>query len=186
MAALVRYDPVFDMLRPTSLWEREFDEFFSPLMLRPAALLDDWFVRPSVFAGMGNLPLDIYETDDALIVEATVPGVDADQIEIEERNGMLTIRARMAEEKEEERSGWYLRERRMGMLQRTIPLPVAVKGEKANAELKNGILRITLPKEHKDENLINRIKVSVPKIKLPKLSVGKGGRKETGVKVKAA
>ncbi len=174
MTRLIRYDPVYDVLRPT---DTVFEDLFAPVRALSAS-----YTLPELTTAvesLGNLPLDIYETDKELIVEAPLPGVTEDEIEIEEHQGILTIRAEHKEEKKEEGETWFLQERVARFFERSIPLPVEVKADKAEATLENGILRIVFPKVETEKSITNRIKVSVPKLKLPKL-----GKKESKVKVR--
>jgi hypothetical protein len=89
------------------------------------------------------------------------------------------IRAEHQEAHEEQSESWLVHERSMQVYERTVPLPVEVKAEKAEATLENGVLHITLPKVESGKSLTNRIKISVPKLKLPRI-----GKKESKVKVK--
>ena len=174
MARLIRYDPVFDVLRPA---DTPFDDLFAPVRA-----LGTPYALPELTASvesLGNLPLDVYETDKELIVEASLPGVTEDEIEIEEHQGILTIRAEHKEEQKREGENWVVQERVARFFERAIPLPVEVKADKAEATLENGILRIVFPKVQAEKGITNRIKVSVPKLKLPKL-----GKKEGKVKVR--
>ena len=176
MTRLMVYDPVHDVLRPSE--EALLQNFFAPI--ESASLTTDMTtLSPNAISSFGNLPLDMYETDDALVVEATLPGFRDDEIEIEEHNGILSIRARHQEERKEEGGSWLVHERSLQVFQRTTPLPVEVKVDEAEATLENGVLRITFPKISSEKSITNRIKVSVPKLKLPKL-----GKKEGKVKVK--
>lgn len=175
MTNLLRYDPVYDALRPVnSLLADVLSPFESLSWLNPLAP-----VMTDAFANMGNLPLDMYETDKALIVEATLPGFSENEIEISEQNNILTIRAEHKEEKEESSERWVMRERSAQTFERTLSLPVEVKPGEAEALLENGILRITLPKVHTGKSIKNRIKVTAPKLTLPKF-----GKKEGKVKAK--
>ena len=174
MTRMIRYDPVYDVLRPTDIL---LDDPFAPVraLSAPYALSE----LPPVIESLGNLPLDVYETDKELIIEASLPGVTEDEVEIEEHRGILTIRAEHKEEKREEGESWFMQERVARYFERSIPLPVEVKADKAEATLENGILRIVFPKVEAEKGVTNRIKVSVPKLKLPKL-----GKKEGRVKVR--
>ncbi|RME84917.1 MAG: Hsp20/alpha crystallin family protein [Caldilineae bacterium] len=180
MTKLVRYDPVYDLTRPFELFEELWHDLRTPFW--PGRWFGEWMPEFDWAVG-DNLAVDVFERNDAIVVQATLPGVSHDDIEIIERDGLLTIRAEAREEKEYEDRGWLRRERRYGAWQRTLRLPVDVKADKAKATLENGVLTIELPKARAGEKLVNRIKVSLPqpKIKLPKL-----GRKEKKVKVKEA
>jgi HSP20 family molecular chaperone IbpA len=174
MTRMIRYDPVYDVLRPM---DSVFDDIHAPVRALGTPLAYAETVTP--VETVGNLPLDVYETDDELVVKASLPGFREDEIEIEEHQGILTIRAERKEERKEEGENWLVQERRVHVLERSIPLPVEVKAEKAKAVLQNGILQIVFPKVAEGKGITNRIKVSVPKLKLPKL-----GKKEGKVKVK--
>ena len=174
MTRMIRYDPVYDALRPV---DTLFDDLFAPL--RALSTTYAFPEHASSVESLGNLPLDIYETDKALIVEAALPGIKEDEIEIEEHQGILTIRAEHKEAHKEEGETWLVQERSVRMFERSFPLPVEVKADKAEATLENGILRIVFPKVEAEKRIAHRIKVGVPKLKLPKL-----GKKEGRVKVK--
>ncbi len=174
MTSLTVYDPVYDVLRPTNI----LDDFFAPIesSLLTTELLP---TSTSALSSFGNLPLDMYETDEALVVEAALPGFDRDEIQIEEHNGILSIRAEHKEEREQKGGSWLVHERSVQLFERTVPLPIEVKVDKAEATLENGVLHITFPKTESEKKLINRIKVSAPKLKFPKI-----GKKEGKIKVK--
>ncbi len=90
-------------------------------------------------------PLDLYDQEDKLVAEVELPGVDEDTIEVSIIGGTLSIKAeRKAPEIREE--DYYCCERPAGSFRRDIQLPVEVDVGKVEADYKNGILRITLPK----------------------------------------
>ncbi|RMH13654.1 MAG: Hsp20/alpha crystallin family protein [Planctomycetota bacterium] len=132
---LARRDP-FDMFAP-------MESMFSRLFNEPLGL-----TTPLVEEG--SLALDISETNDALIVRASLPGFSKDDVNVEVNNGVLTISGTHKEEHEEKTEKYYRRERRTGSVSRRIALPVSVAEDKAKAELVNGVLTLTLPKAHKD------------------------------------
>jgi HSP20 family protein len=174
MTRMMRYDPIYDVLRPVDVAQTDL---FMPV--EEAMLTTRLPLMPEAMSSFGNLPLDMYETDDALIIEATLPGFDKDEIQIEEHNGILSIRAEHQEEHKQEGDAWLVHERSMQVFERTVPLPIQVNVDKAEAILENGVLRLTFPKVEAEKSLTNRIKISVPKLKLPKI-----GKKEGKVKVK--
>ncbi len=170
MSNLVRWqDPFYAM-------ERVMDDLMRPVMR--TSLWDMPSLWETPFAG-DNLAIDLYETDEALHVEAAMPGVRPEDIEIEEHDGLLTIRAHREGEDTYARGRWQVRERYAGAWQRTVRLPVAVKGNKAEAVLEDGVLHVTLPKVNPEKRKVNRIRVKLPKVSLPKL-----GRREKKIKVK--
>ena len=121
------------------------------LSLRDAVnqLFEESFVRPvgrsASGAGANYLPLDIYETDEAFVVKAFVPGVAPDQIDITTQQNTVTIRAEQPVE-QQEGVRYYLRERAGGTWLRSFELPVAIDAGRIEAQLHNGVLSLTLPK----------------------------------------
>lgn len=97
----------------------------------------------------GNLALDVSEDDKAVIVRASLPGFRRDDIEVEVHEGVLTIKAQRSEEQETQNERFYRKERRMSSASRRIALPAGVKGEQTQAELKDGVLVLRLPKEER-------------------------------------
>ncbi len=91
-------------------------------------------------------PVDMYETKDAVVVEAPVAGIDPKNIEISIDNGILTIKGQSQRKTEVEEKDFYRKEIRQGTVFRQIALPASVKSEGAEADYDNGILKIVLPK----------------------------------------
>jgi len=121
------------------------------LTLRDAVnqLFEDSWVRPfsgwSGSQGSYHLPLDIFETDDAFVVKAFVPGVTAEHLDITVQQNTLQIRAEQPVE-QQEGVQYYLRERTGGTWYRAFQLPAMVDGNHVDAKLENGVLILTLPK----------------------------------------
>jgi len=139
-------------------------------------MMRESFARPRMGAVMGlAIPIDIYETSNDYIVYATMPGVDPQDVHIQVQANTVRITGDMKEEPEpgsqmmqqqsqqqtqqqmqqqtqpqgqqQTRQGhWLLRERRTGHFVRTITLPTNVEAGEAQAEFKNGMLIIRLPK----------------------------------------
>ncbi|MFM2105715.1 MAG: hypothetical protein RL338_747 [Chloroflexota bacterium] len=114
-------------------------------------LFEDSYVRPtrSILAGLGGvLPLDIRHDRDSVLVEAALPGVKPDDVELTIEQGTLTIRARTAEERREagEEGEYLVQEIRRGEMSRTVTLPEGLEAEKAEATFEDGLLRIRIPR----------------------------------------
>lgn len=92
------------------------------------------------------MPVDVEETDGEIVVTASMPGYARDEIDINVRNGTLYIEGATEDEREEKEATWHRRERRVGTVKRSILLPAAVDDERAEATLRDGVLRVTLPK----------------------------------------
>ena len=113
-------------------------------------LFDDTVFRPSTAyaanGDLGRLPLDIRLMPDALLVEAALPGVKPDDVDITVENSTLTIRAEDRVERSEDESGWLVREISRGSLMRTVTLPTGLEADKAEATFEHGVLRLRIPR----------------------------------------
>jgi len=90
--------------------------------------------------------LDIVDRDKELIVRAELPGVEKDDVEVTISGDRLMIEAEREFEEEDEKEDFYRHEMGYGKLMRTVVLPVEVDTENIHAELKEGILKVMLPK----------------------------------------
>lgn len=108
-------------------------------------LFEDSIVTP-VKGSVAMPKIDIKEMKDSVVVKAELPGISEDDVEIEIMDNVMTISGNKAEEKEEDKEGYYYRESHSGSFARSFSLPSEVKAEKAEAEMKNGVLTITVPK----------------------------------------
>ena len=98
--------------------------------------------------GRGWAPaLDVAETDEAVIVKAEVPGIDAKDLEVTLTGGVLTIKGEKREEKEEQTERQHRVERTYGAFSRSIDVPEEVDPDQIKAKCKDGILTVTLPKK---------------------------------------
>ncbi|MFN3483888.1 MAG: Hsp20/alpha crystallin family protein [Planctomycetota bacterium] len=91
-------------------------------------------------------PLDVRETEDALIVEAELPGLKEKDIEVKVEDGVLFIGAERKQEKDEKTKDYHRIERYYGRMERRLALPDFVDAEKAQAAYKDGVLQVTLPR----------------------------------------
>jgi len=112
-------------------------------------LLDDDF-RPSRWLAGGldgpALPLDVTTTTDSLTIEAALPGIKPEDVDITVENGTVTIAGKTAEERKAEEGSYVLQEIRRGSFSRSVALPTGLEPDKANATFENGILRLEIPK----------------------------------------
>ena len=91
-------------------------------------------------------PVDVYETDDEVVVTASLPGIKPEDIDISVTGQLLTITGEAKEEVDEKAQGYYRRERRAGTFHRHLTLPTEVESASADAAFDHGVLRLTLPK----------------------------------------
>ena len=99
---------------------------------------------PSIPAGVYDV--DVWDDASHVYVEAELPGISKDDIDIRIEGGVLTIQGEKKTEEEKKEKGMRLQERRYGSFSRSFTLPSTVDTEKVNATLKEGVLRIVLNK----------------------------------------
>lgn len=123
-----------------------------PLSLRQAMdrLFEDSWVSNRAW---GNLPaawiepsLDVYETKDTVVVQATVPGLKPEEVEITVQGDYLAISGQSQSEQQTQEKNYLRRETRSGAFSRTIELPAGLQNDKAEAAFENGVLTVTFPK----------------------------------------
>ncbi|HIZ55100.1 MAG TPA: Hsp20/alpha crystallin family protein [Firmicutes bacterium] len=121
---------------------------------------DHWFGNFSGFGGFGSFRTDVRETADAYVIEAEMPGLAKDNVEINLDDGVLTITAHMDENKEEKgENGRYIRrERRTGSYCRSFSMD-NVQTDQLKADMKNGVLTITCPKATPGTSQSRRIEI---------------------------
>lgn len=135
MMHLVRWEPFRDPVTLREAMDRLFEESF----VRPRA---GWLAQ----VGAGALAVDMYETDDAVVVKSTVPGIKPEDLDISITGDTLTIKGETKAEKEVKGENYIRRERRYGSFSRSLTIPVLIVSDKAEAEFENGVLTLTLPK----------------------------------------
>jgi len=113
-------------------------------------LFEDSFFRPSTssFGGDGSaaVPLDITNAPDALIVEAALPGMRPEDVDITIESGTLTIRAETRTERQETDGEMLVNEIRRGSASRSVALPSGLEPDKAAATFEHGILHLSIPR----------------------------------------
>jgi len=97
----------------------------------------------------GQLTLDVYQTLDNIVIKSTIAGVKAEDIDISINNDMITIKGTRKNEDKVKPEDYYYQECYWGPFSRSVILPIDIETDKIGAELKNGILTITLPKASK-------------------------------------
>jgi HSP20 family protein len=104
-------------------------------------------------------PVDVSETDEAVLVRAEIPGVDPDKVEITIEGDVLTIRGEKPEQREAQEHDYYRVERHYGSFVRNIQLPAAVVKDKAEAVARHGVLTIRLPR--RDDQKPKRVPINL-------------------------
>ncbi|MGH8524999.1 MAG: Hsp20/alpha crystallin family protein, partial [Gammaproteobacteria bacterium] len=135
-------------LAPFEDVDRWFDDAFRDFFSR--RWLSPWFERGASELRApfeGRMPkVDIVDRENDICLRAELPGVSKDDLEVSMTDNNVTIRASTKHEEHEEKGGYHRREMSRGEFQRTVSLPVEVKGEEAKASFKDGILELVFPK----------------------------------------
>ena len=134
--ALVRWNPNRDMMSVRDEMSRVLNEAFGRGTNDESA----WF------SGAWTPPVDIFETDEALVMKAELPGFSKDDISIEMKENTLVIKGERKHEDEVKEGNYHRMERSYGAFQRAFMLPMTVDQEKVKAAYKDGVLELRLPK----------------------------------------
>jgi HSP20 family protein len=134
MTIVRRPSPFGEMMTLRQAMDRLFDDDY-----RPFRWLSGGFDGP-------GLPLDVTTSDDALTIEAALPGIKPEDVDITLENGTVTISGKTTAERTADEGSYVLQEIRRGNFSRTVTLPTGLEADKARATFENGILRLEIPK----------------------------------------
>lgn len=110
------------------------------------------------FSGHMVPSMNIYQTEKEIVVEADVPGMKEDDIDIEVSEGVLTIKGERKEENEDKNKEYFHREVSYGSFQRAVTLPTDIQADKAEATVKHGQLKVVLPKIAPEQVKVHKVK----------------------------
>lgn len=148
--AIVRW---LDPFRDLSTIQERMNQIFEDALSRSKGK------EEGIRAGMWTPAVDIYENNDSVIVKAELPGVTKDQISVEVKDGILSLRGERKFEKEVKEENYHRVERSYGSFQRSFSLPVSVDQDKVTAKFQDGVLEVKLPK--KEQARPKQIQVNV-------------------------
>jgi len=112
------------------------------------------------FRGTGFGPsVDLKETDQEIILQADLPGVNREDLEVTVDHHQVILRGETKRDETKEERGYHLTERRYGSFYRVIQLPVEVKAEQARAKYHNGVLEVRIPKAESAKNRGFKLKI---------------------------
>ncbi len=147
---IIRWDPFRDLTTLRERMNRLFEEAYSSRGEEKDLVASTW--NPSV---------DIYETENELVMKAELPGIDENDIELKIEDSTLTLKGDRKFEKETKEENYHRIERAYGSFYRSFTLPRNIDQDKIKAESENGILKVTLPK--KAELKPKNVKILKPK-----------------------
>lgn len=146
--AIVRWEPFRDLFTSQDRFNRLFNQTFSQAFGDDEGKLGSW--APAV---------DIYETDQNLVLNAELPGVDPKDVEVRVENNTLYLKGQRKFENEVNEENYHRIERSYGSFTRTFALPGTIDAERVAAEFKGGLLTLTMPK--REEAKPKTIKIQV-------------------------
>jgi HSP20 family protein len=146
---LIRWDP----LREMSAMHHRMNRLLADLRVHPA------WGEEEITRGAWVPPVDIYETADSIVLQAELPGISKEDINLEVKDNTLTLKGEKKFGKEAKEENYFRVERAYGSFQRAFSLPSVVVHDKVKAEFKDGVLVIQLPKA--EEAKPKQIKVDV-------------------------
>lgn len=118
---------------------------------------------------IGNLDLpwqdneaksDVVQAGDAVEISIELPGMDLADIDLSISGDMLVVKGEKKVERQEEKQGYFLSERAYGQIYRAIPLPPGLDTDAAKADLKNGVLTISIPQSAEARSSMKKISVN--------------------------
>ncbi len=137
--ALVRRRERQQQGAPLARFQDEMGDLFS-------RFFEDWPLAGLSGTGTSFPALDIAERGDAVVVQAEIPGMNREDLDISVQDNHLTLSGEKKESEEHTEGQYYHSERRYGTFRREIPLPAGVDADKVEATYRDGILTVTLPK----------------------------------------
>ena len=138
---LVRWNPFNEMVDLRNRMNRLFGD----------SLLPAFEGREDLSLSRWNPAVDIYEDDDAIVIKAELPGIDKDNITIDVKGRVLTLKGERNSENEVKEENFYRRERVYGKFERAFTLPAGIDPETVKADFKDGVLKIDLPKPEEEK-----------------------------------
>jgi HSP20 family protein len=138
-----------------------WDPIQEAVTLREAVnrLFEDSFVPAAPSRGAMGVALDLSETADSYMIEAAVPGLKPEDLNITFENGVLVISGEVHQAEESKERTFHRIERRYGRFSRSVALPATVRGDAITARMENGVLFLNVPKA--EEVKPRKITVSV-------------------------
>lgn len=110
---------------------------------------EEWGAAEDDFPG--QLAVDVYETDEQLVIKARTAGVNKEDLDVSISDGILTISGTLSSGDDSGATNWHIQECYWGEFSRTLALPVAVKEDEVNAVLKDGVLSISFSKVKQEQ-----------------------------------
>ncbi|MGD9495605.1 MAG: Hsp20/alpha crystallin family protein [Armatimonadota bacterium] len=148
--SLIRWRRPTMLSRPWTRMHDLFDELDRMMSWSAVGLAEEAEYGPAV---------DVYETDDEVVIKAQLPGVKKKDLDVKVQENTVTIRAETRREEEVDEEGYFRRELRYGTWARRLPLPTPIDEDQVTASLKDGVLEIHAKKVPSPEESGKKIEV---------------------------
>lgn len=145
--SLIKYDP----FRELKSLQDEMNRLFMTSLPRT-------FGNEDLASGGWSPSVDIFESENEIVLEAELPGMKREDFEVSIENNVITLKGERRFEKKEESDNYHRVERSYGSFTRSFSLPRTVSAEETTADFKNGVLRVSLPK--KEEAKARKIEIT--------------------------
>ena len=144
---------------PFSAMRSEMDRVFDNFLGRR------WLDTPNLLSGnlspnLSGPTVDVRESPTDIVIEAELPGLNEDDIDVTLNDGVLTIKGEKKSEREEKKDDYHVTERSYGRFQRAFRVPSTIDEEKIEAKLEKGVLHLTLPKMPEAASKEKKIQIS--------------------------
>lgn len=146
--AMMNRDPWSDLFNLQTSINELFDQSFGQ-SAQPGSTLNTW-----------TPPVDVYEDENAFLIKLDLPEVSKDDVKVNLNDNVLSITGERRFEHEDKRDGYHRVERSYDQFYRSFTLPPNVNAEEINAEFRDGVLRLTLPKREEAKPKQIQVKVS--------------------------
>lgn len=148
--AIIRWQPMRDLMGMQDEMNRLFDRFFRRDVWDEEGMVPaEWY--PTV---------DVSENRDEFLINAELPGMKKEDVQVSFANGSLKIEGERTQEKEDKDTNYHRVERSYGKFCRTFQVPTQIKADKISADFKDGVLKIRLPKAEEVKPKEIEVKIS--------------------------
>ena len=135
------------VIRPSSnIYTEETEMIINPSPRQDAREREEMRTPPVQEDGEGQLTIDVYQTENDIVIKSTIAGVKPEDLDVSINNDMITIHGERRRDEEVSEENYYYQECYWGGFSRSVILPIDVLPDKIEASMKNGILTIRMPK----------------------------------------
>lgn len=155
--SLIRWQPLKELDALRHQMNHLFDELMRTNDLQSIADHREFDQFPKLENVAWKPMIELKETETELILKAVVPGIEAEELNVQVSENAVSITGEHREEKRTEGEGYFHSELQYGQFQRVVPLPTSIKHEQVQAKFKDGVLTLTLPKAESPHPQVTKV-----------------------------